>query len=1214
MKKSLSKKILAMFLAVLMLATSIPVVAYAEEGVIDDAKVAIAKYETIVKKQYVDEIGNSYSYIYRNMEKAYSKYIICKELIDAYTLGDNTGATGQLTRELQRLNDAITNMGALDENGNPQVDESGMPVPTALKPSSELNMQDHVVWKNSFDNTAGSNDVNVSKSVTKNVLFADTFSNAGTDAVSSLQHAAYGGAGSAPDKIDGYNVNLYYGDSVLLYDGITTPTIPVLASVELRYWWGATGLIGTRYALHYLSSIWPRGYGQTIDSKNVPNNKEFRVWNSAWAGAKEEEIKSQSWCALSGGKTKGGLTDDGVPKGAGWSYIKGGDSKFATLFNNSNPMFCGYGVDIDGASFGGKDADIGMPVQTYYNGGRAVLFEKDASGKDTNVPVSYYGWYYYASTLQYKNVDDYNAKTNPNGWSIERNLGTGSYANPYVKSIRVPWGDHLAQNVYWGSSTSVSKQHSFGYNEQPTSLATNVINYRAIQDLYKTVQNSTILKNIDKYDAEYTNVEKFMASIDSLMDTVDMLDDPITYQKQSGDKYVADVQTGVNTISTNLVNADNGIKASSSINMSNDYGELRTELKIVRDIYAKGQRLYTDETWDVFKSLYRDIVWPHVNRLGSIDWYEPNKVGMYEGGYAQMLQDARLALEEGIQTSASFKYVPLKEKLEEMLSSGEYTSESVNAVKTFMEKTHKLQFWELTVEQWKWVPDTKDKEINDEIEILNQAIALLKQPAEDKDNYDLTLVGLETLNADSIDFSIVETDVENAKKLIKESINILGTDYVGLNYDAATEAIITSINTNRFDYIIKWVDSQGITRVMTNRLEGGEMVQIGYPDSTEEDIQNEIDVLRADGELLTYHYNDVVKVEDIYAATNNVPSDIEYHWTLSAIAKKTQLEQKPIYIGEGEEIEFIVRGDTTLRSSSLGEDAAYNYYSRIKFVDAITEEVLDVQYINQDDYYGNSQDPFNGEFDIANANIPDRAFYEVVDYECDDPYVDFYGTLMSGIYYGSNLTVKVFYAPTEKQGDYSVMLLDSYGKEVPMAKNQYKYAQRATFAYADAKAFVRAELVDGKYVPGEFLATGNEFTYEIYEDIAVMAVSEAPKDVTVSVVKNVATTGDNSFFHGSYTGLPEGAEVLSGGIVLDRYNTCGDKLSLAKVDNAKGIYNLSTFYFRDTTQFGAKVLNTPLTSPISYRAYVIYKLNPDDENEIAKIAYSDVVTNYTVQY
>lgn len=1130
MKKSLSKKILAMFLAAVMLVTAVPFVAFADDG-LDAIDAAITAYETKVSTS---------NKIYKNMGNAYLAYITAKEIRDSYMFGGNKVLN--LAGYAKTLTDATDAMG------------TGF----VFRTSNDLRKKEYISWKNSFDTA---NDINVSRNVTKNVLYADTFSNEGDEAAAGLTHEASNGQNP-------YGVKVYYGNSVMLYDGVTTPSIPVLASVQIRAWWGQDYFLNNHRWYHAMYALFPKAYGQTVTSTNVPNNSDFRIWDSSWPGSKEGEIKSQSWRAKNGTDWQSSLAYH-------WWTISGNDSRFANLFNDSNPMFPGYGIDINNKPpFGDSN---GNPVGMYVDKGTVNLLANHVLYNEDGTPRA--PWFYYASTLQYKNA---------NGWEINGNLDSGSYENAYVKSVQIPWGDHLNHFGQKGET------HSFGNGTATT--ATNVINYKAITDLYNKVLNSQPLKSVDKYDQNRNDINAFMEGIDNLTYVIENIDNEDFYNKEG-------VSNAVSQISNKLVTADAAINkcldpdfGPQDTDHQFSYRDLRNELTEASKILAGGQKLYTDESWNNFYDAYVDPYY-HFNHLGTLEHYRENLAGMYEGGYAKILNDARMALEEYDACKYS-DYDYTRRQLKAALALGTSTKASVEAVQNFLEVENNLKYWYNEDADWRKIPETMNGDIEAERLLLEAAIAMLESADTYKDTYNQVLEGIATLNADAINLDEVNKVVEAANEQLVTPVEVLGVKYDSIDYDGATDKILHAVNTERYEYTVMYTDSDLNTYYLQN---DGQFYQVGWGSSDEEEIQSGIDYLLENGFMGYFHYNDVVEVTDPNVYSSYPELNNNFYWTLSVSANKTQVQQKPMFIGEGDTVKFVVRGNTKLQSSTV----FFGDTARITFVDGRNNNVLDVAYVD-------STYDATDMFDIANANIPNYAFHEVASYECDDENIVIEDGVIYGLDWGMDIVVKVNYVPTAQQGVYAVNLVDAYGNSLPMAKNEYHYEERATFAFAGAKSFVRAiDNGDGTYSEGEFLATGNEFKYNIYEDITVMAVADTPEKITVSVVQTPATTEDRTYFHGSFTGVPENATVISGGIVLDRYNKYGKDLSLAKVNNADGVYNLSTEYFRETTQFGATAIGAKLTKPISYVAYVIYKVDGED---LARIAYSEVVTDCTVEY
>ena len=93
MKKRLPKKILAAFLAAMMVVTSVPfsaITAFAANGYVDvatDAKVQAV--ETSMKK-FQSELAKDKSY--SNVVPAYKAYVACQQGLDAYIYGGESNA------------------------------------------------------------------------------------------------------------------------------------------------------------------------------------------------------------------------------------------------------------------------------------------------------------------------------------------------------------------------------------------------------------------------------------------------------------------------------------------------------------------------------------------------------------------------------------------------------------------------------------------------------------------------------------------------------------------------------------------------------------------------------------------------------------------------------------------------------------------------------------------------------------------------------------------------------------------------------------------------------------------------------------------------------------------------------------------------------------------------------------------------------------------
>lgn len=101
MKKSKTKRILALVLSLLMILTSFPVVAFtafgADDALTEEVKTAMTAYETKMQS----------GKIYTNMSAAYQAYVNCQKALDAYNYG---GVAGALAGKADALNSASNAM------------------------------------------------------------------------------------------------------------------------------------------------------------------------------------------------------------------------------------------------------------------------------------------------------------------------------------------------------------------------------------------------------------------------------------------------------------------------------------------------------------------------------------------------------------------------------------------------------------------------------------------------------------------------------------------------------------------------------------------------------------------------------------------------------------------------------------------------------------------------------------------------------------------------------------------------------------------------------------------------------------------------------------------------------------------------------------------------------------------------------------------------
>ncbi len=248
MKKRLPKKILAAFLAAMMVVTSVPfsaITAFAANGYVDVATDEKVQAVETAMKNFQSTLAEDKSY--SNAGPAYAAYVACQQGLDAYIYGGESNALDGLADE---LNTAV----------------AGMTEFTGFKANTGKYRQVKVY----ADDDTGFDEATYLKDGYQNVLWLETGIN--TDNNDGKQ-----------SKEDYSSVTLYYPSATLLYDGETTPATSVMAvaSGEGSWTWGASD--------RYISAITLENAKDGINiSRNWrggSSNLDFN-WSWYWNGNK----------------------------------------------------------------------------------------------------------------------------------------------------------------------------------------------------------------------------------------------------------------------------------------------------------------------------------------------------------------------------------------------------------------------------------------------------------------------------------------------------------------------------------------------------------------------------------------------------------------------------------------------------------------------------------------------------------------------------------------------------------------------------------------------------------------------------------------------------------------------------------------------------------------------------------------------------------------
>ncbi len=248
MKKRLPKKILAAFLAAMMVVTSVPfsaITAFAANGYVDVATDAKVQAVETAMKNFQSVLAQDKSY--SNVGPAYKAYVACQQGLDAYIYGGESDA-----------------LDGLADNLNTKV--KGMTEFTGIKANTGKYRQVKVY----ADDDTGFDEATYLKDGYQNVLWLETGINTNNN-------------DGKQSKEDYSSLTLFYPQATLLYDGETTPATSVMAiaSGEGSWTWGASD--------RYISAITLENATDGINvSKNWrggSSNMDFN-WSWYWNGNK----------------------------------------------------------------------------------------------------------------------------------------------------------------------------------------------------------------------------------------------------------------------------------------------------------------------------------------------------------------------------------------------------------------------------------------------------------------------------------------------------------------------------------------------------------------------------------------------------------------------------------------------------------------------------------------------------------------------------------------------------------------------------------------------------------------------------------------------------------------------------------------------------------------------------------------------------------------
>lgn len=510
-------------------------------------------------------------------------------------------------------------------------------------------------------------------------------------------------------------------------------------------------------------------------------------------------------------------------------------------------------------------------------------------------------------------------------------------------------------------------------------------------------------------------------------------------------------------------------------------------------------------------------------------------------------------------------YNASKDTLLNTLANGKFSAEGLNEVKAQVEE---LQYFLYTDNQKLMVSAANQGSIDAEKAAMDAINAKLAEIALDSSTYDAIVKTLDSINADAYDTAAVEAIMSSTEA--GTTVTIAGVDYTGWDFDNYVKTALEAMNNNAFkytvlvydiDYVPYYLAADGKTLIEADEDDNGPIV----PDGAGQ-----------------FKYGDLVTVQ------NPVTPGELCKFEVSIIAENTQVQTTLKYVGTLTEYTFNVRGNTEI-STDAGETNDY----LISFIDGRTNALV----------YSTTSSTASVSRNNVTAminSLPTVPFYQVSSLtnrvDGSDVKMNAAWKLNDMVAPGTktvNLTID--YTPDEQTG-YDIILLDVNGTEIHNA--HYNWNQKV-----DLSATGAAGMIDT--ATGKLVAYGSVYSFYACQSITLQAVSSTDGKVAVSVAAPVTANG-KVYFTGSFAkeGFDRDTDktVKGYGIVMDVLGSHPD-LTLKDVSNQNFVYNLASSSLTCGNQFTVYSNEPSMTTPINYRAYVIYEVNGTEV-----IEYSDVIT------
>lgn len=513
-----------------------------------------------------------------------------------------------------------------------------------------------------------------------------------------------------------------------------------------------------------------------------------------------------------------------------------------------------------------------------------------------------------------------------------------------------------------------------------------------------------------------------------------------------------------------------------------------------------------------------------------------------------------------------------KAEMEELLAAAE--DNSMKFTSAALEDANlnivEIRFYNYTAQEQATVPDTQQEAVNQQTQRIVSAVEALRNGQTDESVYEANLYKVSTLNADAYNVLAVQSAVQGIN--VETPVEVNGKIYTAYDYDNYNSALGTALTENWIPYTILVCD-----------IDNNEYWVVDDGDGT-------FSLTSDEASATEFHYGDTVTLE------NPVNSGEKCAWITYVYTDNLQPDVNNKYQYFDTNYTFTVRGNTEVYTSagSTSQEDLRKVTFYLSLDGVATDKILDVQY---------ATDGTRLKATSLNTyyNLP---FYEVGTFYNRDDMTSLGSGSRAQITVNGNMNILVDFnsvSPT----DYAITLVDENGDQIDVQHAAYN--ELVTLAADNAVAYVNN-------ANGKVLCYGSEYSFYACRDITVKALTSIDNQTASVDLADPIVDSDAGkvYLVGSFA-LPEDATIQSYGFVLDRLDPTNDDLSLAEINSANQIFNLSASKYTNEDQNGNQFtvsFNTDISYPnATIVAYAIYVDKAGNEY----YTYSDVAINAVIR-